>query len=158
MPRRIFPLVILKGVCRMSGLLLAPRTSPRLAGLLLPCLILAIGCGDKKATLTGSVRYRNQALPSGTVTIFNADKQIVGSSSIADGKYTVQKVPVGPVKISVMVPYTPPNDRRHPPPPDIPGGKPAASVPIPFVYGSPETSKLSYDAKPGKQDFSIDLQ
>lgn len=137
----------------------APRTSRRLACLVLPCLILAAaGCGGKKATLTGSVRYRNQALPSGTVTFFNADKQIVGSSSISDGKYTVEKVPVGSVKVSVMVPYTPPNDRRHPPPKDIPGSTLPAAVPIPFPYGNPETSNLSYDARPGTQDYPIDLQ
>lgn len=128
------------------------------AGLAVSLVLLAgLGCGGKKATVTGQVSYRGNPLPSGSVNFFDDSKNIVGTATIANGSYSMANVPPGHVKISVTTPIVPQADRRHPPPKDMPGGQSAPSVPIPLMYGNPEQSGLAYDVQPGKQEHEIKL-
>lgn len=142
----------------MSGCLAAARSSRGVVGVAVSlCVLAGLGCGGKKATVTGQVTYRGAPLPSGSVSFFDAKKEIVGTATIANGTYSIDNVPVGPVKISVTTPVVRLADRRHPPPKDMPGGQLAPSVPIPPRYANPEQSGLAYDIQPGEQQHKIDL-
>jgi hypothetical protein len=118
--------------------------------------VVGIGCGGRKATVSGSVSYRGKPLPSGSVTFFDANHQITGTATIADGKYSMSAVPAGPVKIAVSTPPVVVTDRRHPPK-DVPGTQSSPVVPIPAHYSNPEQSGLSYEVKSGTQEHPIDL-
>lgn len=119
-----------------------------------------IGCGSGKgdAKVSGTVKYRGNPLPSGTVTFFDAKKEIVGSATIQNGSYAMKGVPSGKVMVSVTTPPAVEADPNHPPPKGRPGAAPLPVVPIPAQYGNPEQSGLTYDVKAGKQDFPIDLR
>jgi hypothetical protein len=119
--------------------------------------LVVAGCGKRMGEVSGTVKYRGQVLPSGNVTFFGADKQIVGSSSITDGKYKVPQVPPGEVKITVTTPPAANQmaNRAPAPPKDMP--PPIASIGIPQQYGNPEQSGLNYNVKPGSQEHPIDL-
>jgi hypothetical protein len=121
--------------------------------------LVSLGCGgSKKATVTGNINYRGRPLPAGTVTFFNASKEIVGNGSIANGSYSIANVPVGPVKIAVTTPPAIMADRKHPAPQDMPGGGSSGPiVAIPPRYGSAEQSGLTYDVHAGAQDHPIEL-
>jgi hypothetical protein len=128
------------------------------AGLAIAVLLLSgLGCGGKKATVTGQVTYRGNPLPSGSVNFFDAHQNIVGTGAITNGNYSIANVLPGAVKISVTTPIVPPADRRRPPPKDMPGGQLAPSVPIPLKYGNPEQSGLAYEVQPGTQEHKIEL-
>jgi hypothetical protein len=60
------------------------------------------GCGKNTATVTGTVRYQGEPLPSGTILFYGSDGQpVVGG--IEDGKYKVDDAPLGKVKIAIQV-------------------------------------------------------
>jgi hypothetical protein len=131
----------------------------RIAFVVALCALVTLGCG-RKGTVSGTVNYKNKPLPSGTVTFFGANKEIVGNGSINNGNYSIANVPPGPVKITVS---TPPvramaPDRRHPPPKDMPGGPTTPPVAIPTQYGNPEQSGLEYTVQSGSQQHPIDLK
>ncbi|HTU22560.1 MAG TPA: hypothetical protein VMG10_31265 [Gemmataceae bacterium] len=120
-----------------------------------------MGCGSSKggAKVSGTVKYQGKSLPSGTVTFFDAKKNIVGSASIKDGSYAMVGVPPGKVNVSVTTPPAVTVDPAHP----VPKGQAESSgpppVPIPQQYGNPEKSGLTYDVKPGKtNDYPIELR
>lgn len=118
-----------------------------------------MGCGSGKgsAKVSGTVTYRNNPLPSGTVTFFDAKKEIVGSASIQNGSYAMESVPPGKVMVSVTTPpAVKPNPRRSSK--DAPGDPPLPVVPIPPQYGDAEKSGLSYEVKTGSQDFPIEIR
>ncbi|MGH7221696.1 MAG: carboxypeptidase-like regulatory domain-containing protein [Gemmataceae bacterium] len=119
-----------------------------------------MGCGKSKkgAKVSGTVKYQGQPLPSGSVTFFDAKKQIVGTATIKDGSYSMVDVPTGNVMISVTTPPSFKPDPKHPAPQGMKGSPPPQSVPIPLQYGNPEKSGLSYEVKSGKQDHPIDLR
>jgi hypothetical protein len=121
---------------------------------------VGMGCGSGKggAKVSGTVKYKGKPLPSGTVTFFDAKKEIVGSSAIKDGSYAVEGVPPGKMMVSVTTPPAVKVDPRHPPPKDMPGEPPLPVMPIPAQYGNPEQSGLTYDVKAGNQDFPIELR
>lgn len=133
--------------------------TPRVIGSLALGLLLlgGLGCGGKKASVSGEVTYRGKPLPSGNVSFFDAKKEIVGTATISNGKYSLASVPAGSMKITVTTPLIPPVDRRHPPPKDMPGGQLAPSVPIPPRYANPENSGLTYEVQPGEQQHKIEL-
>ena len=51
--------------------------------LVLPALLLSVGCGASKGDVSGKVNYRGKPLPAGTVTFFGADDRVVGSSQVS---------------------------------------------------------------------------
>lgn len=124
--------------------------------------LIVAGCGQRMGDITGTVSYKGKALPSGQVTFFGADKQVVGGSSIVEGKYKVLKVPPGAVKITVRTPPPPPPAGQTPKqnaPQQREEGMPPPleSIAIPPKYSSPDQSGLTYEVKPGSQTHPIDL-
>lgn len=120
---------------------------------------LLIGCGGVSTTeVTGTVKYRDKPLTTGSITLLASDNNLYIGSIEANGQFSIPKVPVGPVKIAVSSPN--PNDvetrgsgasatigER------IGGSRakpvPAGWVPIPEKYGDPQNSGLTGDAKRG---------
>jgi hypothetical protein len=132
------------------------RSVPRLIALGMVLLPFAAGCGTRMGEVSGTVSYQGKALPSGSVTFFSKDNQVLGSSSIASGKYKVREVPPGPVKITVTTPSFAQSSHGEPlAHKDMP--PPLESIPIPRKYGNVEQSGLFFEIKPGPQTHPIDL-
>jgi hypothetical protein len=150
--------------------------------LILPALLLCLGCGGDKGDISGKVTYRDKPLPAGTVTFFGPGDQVVGSSPIsADGNYSITKVPVGPVRITVSAPAAIRNPSAPPPPMGAKkkmmeertskggvdprsrkeveeGRKYLIRLDVPAKYGLPDQSGLTYTVQPGAQEHNIDLE
>ena len=141
------------------------RYAKRLLPLLAVCLaVSASGCGSRRASVSGEVKYNGTPLPSGTISFLSqAGEKRVVAAQIVDGKYTAQGVEPGPAKVTVVT--VPPSKGGLPPG----GGKPVEApstfssspqgkyVPIPQRYGSSELSGLSYEVKSGSQTKDFDL-
>jgi hypothetical protein len=150
--------------------------------LFLSAFLLAAGCGSK-GTVSGKVTYKDKAVPGGKVQ-FKTEK---GKSYLGtikeDGSYTVEKVPAGPVTITVE-PNEPPKLGTTPgfrgPPKDRMNFGPPKDAPIPeearkafdprgqsgqkFIkdfpakYKDPEKSGLTYTVTGGDQTHDIPLK
>jgi hypothetical protein len=142
------------------------RYVKRLLPLLAVCMaVTASGCGARRATVSGEVKYNGAPLPSGTITfISQAGQKQVAASEIVDGKYTIKGIEPGLAKVTVIT--LPPSRGGLPPG----GGKPVEApstfsssqqqgkyVPIPRRYGDAEQSGLSYEIKPGSQTKDFEL-
>lgn len=130
--------------------------------LLLFCLVALAGCrsGTPRASVSGTVKYRNTPLPTGTVTFISEDGKVVESGVIRDGQYTIAKAPVGPVKIAVSTPPPlPPMQGKQKVPDKSKEATDAPSVAIPAHYASADTSKLTHTVtSEATQTHNIDLQ
>jgi hypothetical protein len=71
------------------------------AVLMLVGLWLVAGCGGGKGSLSGTVTVKGKPLPAGTVTAKCADGT-VAAGSVSNGRYQVDGVSRGTVKISVV--------------------------------------------------------
>jgi hypothetical protein len=146
--------------------------------LVLPVLLLlSVGCGSN-GTITGTVSYKGTPIPEGSI-MFHPDNGAPSvSTPIIDGKYTAEKVPPGPAKVSVVSVFTEamnvmPMQRA------MQGGmkpKEGAEIPegarklmagaaqakkgvkIPDDYADPAKSTLTCTVKGGKQTHDIDLK
>lgn len=122
------------------------------------CLLL-LGCGaagNDKGTIKGKVSYKGKDLTTGTISFHDESEKLVGSSGIANGMYIMEKVPTGPVKVTVQViASTGPEPKESKDPTII---MPTRAVPIPDKYKSPKTSGLAYTVSSGEQtkDFPLD--
>lgn len=63
-------------------------------------LIFAVGCGSK-GTISGTVTYDGKPMNGGLVNIFPEKGGKITATIGADGKYTLNKVPIGTAKVSV---------------------------------------------------------
>ena len=125
-------------------------------------LAAASGCGPSNASVSGTVTFNNQPLPSGTIT-FSSDvgSKPVKAAPIVDGKYTITDFPTGLAKVSVVT--TPPPSGGGAPPPGVnaipvpSAAAPGKYVPIPQRYSTPDKSGLTYEVKGGEQtkDFPL---
>jgi hypothetical protein len=140
--------------------------------------LLVAGC-SAKGTVSGKVQYRSQPLPGGSV-IFVPDQGAPLSTLIQeDGRYMIQNVPPGNVKIAVetdsassfadVIPKmqrVPKGALMGPPREAFPKGAAdgpspqtkGKRVPIPQQYGDPDKSGLTYTVKSGKQEHNIELK
>ena len=148
-----------------------PAVPSRLAALL--ALALAVqavpGCGRPSGSVSGKVLLKGHPLTAGDVTFIGADQKVASSPIQSDGNYAISKVAAGPAKISVTPPIKavsmPRGMKMDPgkmgaPSPDSSAapaseGKPPA---IPEQYQDPSKSGLTYDVKPGPQEFTIELK
>jgi hypothetical protein len=144
-------------------------------------LILSAGCGSR-GTVSGKVTMKDELLRHGMVTFATPDGTWSQTSGIGeDGRYTIERVPPGPVKISVFGGAV---DRkrskskfkeRMPTAEDVgdedtpqkvrrkakmgtTGAPPPAGPAVPKKYNDPETSELTYEVKSGPQEHNIELK
>ncbi len=115
---------------------MSPFPWQRGLSLLLALLLLAVlaGCGPRLGTVSGEVKFKGQPVANAVIKIQSqTGKKVVAQGTVADGKFTVGGVPVGPAKISIqqVAPPPPPKDKDKgkgkgtpktatPPPPTIP--------------------------------------
>lgn len=144
---------------------------------ILTLAIPAVGCGSK-ATVTGTVTYKDKPIPSGTI-LFAPDSGAPSvNAPINDGKYTAERVPTGPAKVSITSVYTegeaqfmakkmggkmgPPKDAPIPPEArkafEEESTQLKKGIKIPDQYGDPATSGLTFTVKSGRQtkDFKLE--
>lgn len=126
----------------------------RLAGglLLLGLLPLMAGCGRGWGEVSGTVRFKGQPLPMGTITFYDEANR-AEFSLIDEGKYAVKKVAAGKVKITVSAPL--PVFMKG----DTEGPKRLAKMPkgFPRRYADAEKSGLEREIKRGSQTLDFDL-
>jgi len=129
------------------------------------------GCGQSTGKVSGKVSYKGAILKGGTVSFFAADKRNATTTIKEDGTYTVENVPVGPVKITVdtdaLKPKAGVGGPSYKPPPGMtpPGGyappDPAEMakryVQIPPQYADQDKTTLTYTVKSGSQEHEIKL-
>jgi hypothetical protein len=137
------------------------------AALLAAFLICALapGCGKPKGVVFGKVIYGGKPLTTGSVTFTPEQGASVHSTIDSEGKYRVEKVPVGRVKISVRVDTgNPEGQNQAPPRPRTPGDMakflaPQSGAPkIPPRFNDPNKSGLTYDVEPGAHEHDIELK
>ena len=142
-------------------------------------LILSAGCSSK-GTVSGKVTVNDEPVRRGTVT-FTADSDKPWASSVSigeDGSYTIINAPPGPMKITVASADSNPRLRakfkdrkgaaaKDENTDDMPQSvrnrfNPDASGPagpsVPKKYNDAETSGLTYEVKPGKQEHNLQLK
>ncbi len=124
-------------------------------------LLSASGCGARTGTVAGKVLLDGKPVPGGYVNFFPQGENTTAKSSPIDkdGNYTVIGVPTGSVKISVQGIFGSeqlPN-MKGPNGMDMPRSD-RKTVYVPTKYSTVEESGLSYDVKPGSQDFNIELK
>lgn len=141
-----------------------------LAGLLILGIIGCGGGGPPTGTITGKVKFNGEYLKGGRVVFVSTEGNLGKAGEIGeDGSYTIEKVPVGPAKITVDTWYLRDADQyagKNKPPPGKdpynkgPGGYEAKKnrfTAIPKEYGVAESSGLTYTVTKGKQEHPIEL-
>jgi hypothetical protein len=104
----------------------------------------------RAGTVVGKVTFKGQPVPSGRVSILGDGGVVCTGVIRPDGRYTVYRVPAGPIKIAVAT---------YPPAPPGPVPLPAAQyVAIPPRYRDFSTSNLSFVVAQGGQRHNLDLQ
>jgi hypothetical protein len=111
------------------------------------CAALALcGCGGS-GDVSGTVKYQGKPLPTGTI-MFYGDPTGVWRSEIKEGQYSIENVPTGTVKITVILP-APITMKGLPAPAKVP--------PIPGKYADPGQSGLTYQVHSGQQTHDVEL-
>jgi hypothetical protein len=164
-PRPLFwpalPLLLLLGTMIAAGLYsMWPNDTSRrnraiaaifFAGPLLILFALAGGIMYARAgTVTGTVTFKGQPLPSGKVSILSTGGAVSSGDIGPDGRYTVYRVGGGPVKLAVAT---------YPPPPPGPVATVAPKyIPIPRRYRDFDKSALTRTVTYGWQMQDIELE
>jgi hypothetical protein len=116
-----------------------------------------------RATVTGTVKYKGEPVPSGQVVFYGNGDQSAIATINQDGSYTATNVPLGPVKIALVMP------------PSTAGMEKAAkvmkkrfgkgneypesikTVSLPKKYSDPANSGLGLTVTGGTQPYNIDI-
>jgi hypothetical protein len=114
----------------------------------LAATLLALpGCGGP-GEVTGVVKYKGEALTTGTVTFYGETTGAWSSEIDQDGKYTIRGVPPGKVRIAVVMPLAITVPGMPPPP---------KAIAIPPRYNDAQKSGLTYEVYSGAQTKHLDL-
>lgn len=134
--------------------------------LLLPLLVIVVGCQGNQGTVSGKITYNGQPLPEGIVTFHTTDGKARPTNIQEDGSYTAPDVPTGPATISVQTsaPSRPAGKAAAAPAGGDQSGaegmrtRKVASVAIPAKFADPKTSGLTYTVTSGSQTHDIELK
>jgi hypothetical protein len=163
-PRQLYwlagPLLLLLGTMVVAGAYSmwpsdASRRNRALAAIFFvgPLLVLftlaEVVWYSRGGTVTGTVTFKGQPLPSGKVSIMSEHGVVCSGNIGPNGRYTVYRVPSGPVKIAVAT---------YPPPPPGPVPMTAAKyIAVPRRYRDFDQSALSRTVTYGGQAQNIEL-
>jgi hypothetical protein len=137
-------------------------------------LLLTVGCGSK-GTITGTVSFKGTPITAGTIVFAPDSGEPSVNAPISDGKYSADKVPIGPAKVTVSSTYSVGSSPMQQMmkksgekmPEDLPEGarklmegaaQAKKGIRIPGDYADPSKSGLTYTVKSGKQTHDIDLK
>jgi hypothetical protein len=144
---------------------------------LLSTLLVLMGCGKSKTSVSGKVFLGDQSLKGGNVSFVIADgsSKPASVSAIIDqeGKYTIKDLPPGEYNIAVETESLKPSGSASAHPYKVPDNAPPELkeklkanysdeklklyVPIPAMYKDVKTSGLSYTVAAGKNEHDINL-
>src|SRR4051812_20209294 len=138
---------------------------PARLGRLVPPALLALalaGCGAPTGDISGKVTLNGKPLPGGFVAFLSSGDNPAAVSGVIqpDGTYSVSRVPVGAVAITIQGVRGPAQGAgpmlpgaKSAPPPEVGKGDP---VFVPYKYGNAETSGLTYTVEKGTQTHDIE--
>lgn len=122
----------------------------------------AAGCGGiKTGNVSGVVTFRDKPMPGGYINFFSigADGSVIGQKSVeigSDGTYSLAKVPLGDVKITVQAPAGALEENKT-----EKGGMPRRApspVTLPAEYQTLELTDLKYTIAPGDQKHNVEMK
>jgi len=131
-------------------------------GLVLFFLMMTAGCGGRATgTITGTVTYLGNKVPSAKVTFYGPDLTVSTSTEV-DGTYKASNVPLGLVKVTVTTARVASSRAQVAQSPVLKqkGYVPSAEkmVTVPRKYSDPQQSNISLNVIEGAQPFDIDLK
>jgi hypothetical protein len=128
----------------------------RAAALALLAAAALAGCNaNKRLTITGTVTYKGQPLPSGVVRFYSGADRMSMATVQPDGSFAVTDVPPGAVKVTVEPDPQASKHRSMGGGANEPAPKP---VPIPPKYADPTTSGLEYTISSGTNKLEVKLE
>ncbi|HEY1186184.1 MAG TPA: hypothetical protein VGE74_00945 [Gemmata sp.] len=144
-----------------------------LLALLGAALVTATGCGPARTDVTGTVTYKGRPVVYGTVSVIGPDQVTYYGTIQENGTFSVQGVPVGPVKLGVFSPdpyFEPPISAAEKAriaearrasgatPPPLPLKPPKGKwFRLPGKYADPLASGLTAEAAPGGAGIELRL-
>jgi hypothetical protein len=146
----VFLFSILERESAMKSYRVLTLCAPLLLGALL------IGCNTEapSSAVTGSVNFDGKPLSSGAVTFWGPDGKANYAGQVKEGKYKVDKAPLGKCKVTVT--YVPPAGDAGDPTKKNTDNK---IIPIPEKYKAQGTTDLTYEVKTGPNNtYDIDLK
>lgn len=124
-------------------------------------LMVATGCGPQVGTVSGRVSYEGEPIPVGNVTFYGEQNQVVFAQLTETGTYSIDRVPVGKVLVTVETPNVKPFVLEPGQPPPPPGMLSPAyrlpNIPIPVRYRDRRSSGLETTVQTGEQTYDITL-
>jgi hypothetical protein len=126
-------------------------------------LVSLSACRDQRGTVTGTVKYKGEPVPSGQVLFYGAGDQSAIATINADGSYTATNVPLGPVKVALAMPPSTEGMEKAAKVMKKRFGKGNAypegvkTVSLPKKYADPAHSGLGLTVNAGAQPFNIDI-
>jgi len=121
-----------------------------------------VSCGHKPlGNVSGSVTCDGKPITYGQISFEIEEAGVPNRMRTADirqGKYSLEKVPVGRVKVAISSVKVDPNPGDSPKGSETPPAPPTGPyIAVPSSYAQPSTSGLSYEVKEGNQtkDFSL---
>ncbi len=139
--------------------------------------VLLSGCGKgelPRSTVHGSIKYQGKPVSETTLIFVASDNMTYRAELDAEGKYRIEGVPQGLIKVSLQqatprMPVRPtptvskgkgdfPGEKKDvllPPPPST---APELKFVLPKSYTMPDQSGLSFELKEPNQDWSVDLK
>ena len=134
-------------------------------GTFLVLMQACLGC-SKQAPVSGTVKFKDRPLRSGTVIFHCQDGIVLRAPVDKNGAYSMPAVPLGPVQITVVTPRTRRLYMSNDSAPIFKESKqadkekPEVSTEenaIPLKYRDPETSGLNFTVEAGSQTKDIEL-
>jgi hypothetical protein len=130
-------------------------------------LLVVTGCGGPSVgDVSGTVKFKGELIPNGTITFYSqVGRKEAQGGRIQDGEYKVDGIAAGPALITVVTFGSAGSDAsaKMPKGVDVSGFKGmipnvgGKKVDIPARYGQPDTSKLEFEVKAGKQTHNVEL-
>jgi hypothetical protein len=127
-------------------------------------LVLIAACGSRsKATVTGTVKYKGEPVPSGQVIFYGAGDQSAIAMINDDGSYKATNVPLGPVKVALVTPPSTAGMEKAAKVMKTRFGKGNAypesvkAVSLPKRFSDPAKSGLGLTVTQGTQPYNINI-
>ena len=129
----------------------------------MPAFFTAVGCGQKRVVVSGSVSYKGSPLSEGIVRIYSTDNHVSMANIRPDGAFAVSDVFPGEVQVTVESHPGSLMQERMSRGSTAPGEPPAMfpdkpeATPIPSKYKDRATSGLVYTITSDSEKLDIRL-